>query len=133
MPRETKAAQIVPDARSLKNRPFRDRFAFALAGIIHTLRSENSFRVHVLATCAVLVALIALRPRPLWWAIILLTVTLVLGAELINTALEHLVDHLHPEQHPRIKLVKDCAAGAVLVFSIGALCVAAAFLFDYFG
>lgn len=133
MPRDAKATQIDPDAHSLKNRPFRDRFGFALSGILHTLRSENSFRVHVLATCAVLIALIALRPRPIWWAILLLTVSLVLGAELINTALEHLVDHLHPEQHPRIKLVKDCAAGAVLIFSIGALCVAVAFLFDYFG
>jgi undecaprenol kinase len=133
MPRDTKATQIDSDAQSLKNRPFRDRLGYALAGIAHTLRSENSFRFHVLATCAVVAVLVALRPRPMWWAILLLTVALVLGAELINTALEHLVDHLHPEQHPRIKLVKDCAAGAVLIFSLGALCVAAAFLFDYFG
>lgn len=117
----------------MKNSPFRDRLGYALAGILNTLRSESSFRLHVLATCAVLVVLFFLRPRPVWWAIILLTVSLVLGAELINTSLEHLVDHLHPEQHPRIKLVKDCAAGAVLVFSISALCIAAAFLFDYFG
>jgi undecaprenol kinase len=133
MPRETRAAQSAPDAQLMKNRSFRDRLGFAIAGIVHTIRSENSFRVHVLATCAVLVALIVLRPAPLWWAVLLLTVALVLGAELINTALEHLVDHLHPEQHPRIKLVKDCAAGAVLVFSIGALGIAAAFLIDYFG
>ena len=52
-------------------------------------------------------------------------VSLVIAAELINTALEHLVDHLHPEQHPRIKIVKDCAAAAVLILSIGALWVAA--------
>jgi len=133
MPRESNAVQPGPDTQHMKNRPFRDRLGFAIAGIVHTIRSENSFRVHVLATCAVLIALIVMRPAPLWWAIILLTVTAVLGAELINTALEHLVDHLHPEQHPRIKLVKDCAAGAVLVFSIGALGIAAAFLLDYFG
>lgn len=126
------AAKSGSDSRNLKNRPFRDRLGFAISGIVHTIRSENSFRVHVLATCAALLALIALRPSPLWWAIITLTVTMVLGAELINTALEHLVDLLHPEQHPRIKLMKDCAAGAVLVFSIGALGVAAAFLVDYF-
>jgi len=51
-------------------------------------------------------------------------VTLVIAAELINTALEHLADHLHPEQDPRIKLVKDCAAAAVLVLSMGAIWVA---------
>ena len=51
-------------------------------------------------------------------------VSLVIAAELINTALEHLADHLHPEQHPRIKIVKDCAAAAVLILSAGALWVA---------
>jgi len=59
-----------------------------------------------------------------------LTVTVVLGAELVNTAIECLADHLHPEQHPRIKLVKDCAAAAVLVVSLGAVSVALAFLFS---
>ena len=39
-------------------------------------------------------------------------------------------DHLHPEQHPKIKAVKDCAAGAVLVASVAALGVAAAFVYD---
>ena len=51
-------------------------------------------------------------------------VSLVIAAELTNTALEHLTDHLHPEQHPRIKIVKDCAAAAVLIISVGALWVA---------
>ena len=51
-------------------------------------------------------------------------VSLVIAAELINTALEQLADHLHPEQHPRIKIVKDCAAAAVLILSAGALWVA---------
>lgn len=116
----------------MKNKPFHQRLGFAIAGILDTFRSENSFRFHVLAAFAVLAALIFLQPPPRWWAIIALTVMLVLAAELINTALEHLVDHLHPEQHPRIKVVKDCAAGAVLVISIGALCVAVAFAWEFF-
>ena len=57
----------------------------------------------------------------------------VLAAELFNTALEELTDHLHPGRHARIKIVKDVAAAAVLVASLGALCVAAAFLYDKFG
>jgi undecaprenol kinase len=47
----------------------------------------------------------------------------VIAAELFNTALEHLVDHLHPETHPRIRIVKDCAAAAVLITVCGALVV----------
>jgi undecaprenol kinase len=116
----------------MKNKAFHHRLGFAIAGIVVALRSENSFRFHVGAACAVLVVLAYLRPQPMWWAIIVLTVMLVLAAELFNTAMEHLADHLHPEQHPSIKLVKDCAAGAVLVGSIGALCVAAAFVSDFF-
>ena len=42
---------------------------------------------------------------------------------LFNTALESLIDHLHPEMHPAIKIAKDCAAGAVLLLSGGAVIV----------
>lgn len=80
---------------------------------------------------AALLLLLLLRPAPLWWALVGIMVMLVLAAELINTALEHLADHLHPEQHPQIKLVKDCAAAAVLLLSVGALWLVVVMLFDY--
>ncbi len=114
----------------MKNQPFSRRLGFALSGLAATLRSESSFKFHVVAAVAVFAALAWLRPAPLWWAIIALTVVLVLAAELVNTAIECLADHLHPEQHPRIKIVKDCAAAAVLVVSLGAMAVAVAFLYD---
>lgn len=112
----------------MKNQPFAERLRFALAGLAATLRSESSFKIHVIAAVAVGAVLVWLRPAPLWWAIAALTVAFVLAAELLNTAIEHLADHLHPELHPRIKLVKDCAAAAVLVASLGAIAVAAAFV-----
>jgi undecaprenol kinase len=112
----------------MKNQPFHSRLLFALAGVASTLRSENSFKFHVVAAVAVGAALLWLRPSPVWWALAALTVSFVLAAELVNTAIEHLADHLHPELHPKIKLVKDCAAAAVLVASVGALAVAAAFV-----
>jgi len=59
---------------------------------------------------------------------VLLTGGAVLAAELFNTALEHLADHLHPEVDPRIGLVKDCAAAAVLVAAIAAAAVGIALL-----
>ena len=116
----------------MKNKAFHHRLGFAIAGIVHALRSENSFRFQALAAVAVLAVLAWLRPAPAWWAVIVLTVMLVLAAELLNTAVELLADHLHPDQHPRIKLVKDCAAGAVLVVSLGAVGVAIAFVCDIF-
>lgn len=116
----------------MKNKAFHQRLGFAVAGILHALRTEYSFRLQALAACIVFALLAYLRPSAVWCAIIGLTVVLVLAAELFNTALELLVDHLHPEQHPRIKVVKDCAAAAVLVISLGAIGVAVAFVRDYF-
>jgi diacylglycerol kinase (ATP) len=114
----------------MKNQPFSRRLGFALAGLGTTWRSEHSFKLHAAAAAAVLVVLLWLRPAPLWWAIAALTVAFVVAAEIFNTAIEGLADHLHPEQHPAIKVVKDCAAGAVLIASTSALGVAAAFVYD---
>jgi diacylglycerol kinase (ATP) len=109
----------------MKNRAFLERLSFAWSGLRGAWRSEASLRTHVMMTALLLVALLILRPALIWWALCGVTAALVIAAELINTALEHLADHLHPEQHPRIKIVKDCAAAAVLILSLGALWVAA--------
>ena len=69
-------------------------------------------------------ALLKLRPSWGWWALCGLASAGVIAAELLNTAIEQLADHLHPELHPSIRLVKDCAAAAVLVAVLGALGVA---------
>ena len=114
----------------MKNQGLLRRLGFALTGLQTTWRTEQSFKVHVIATAAVLGVLLWLEPAPVWWAIVTLTVAFVLAAEIVNTALEGLADHLHPEQHPAIKAVKDCAAGAVLVASVAALAVAAALVYD---
>jgi len=73
---------------------------------------------------AVVVLVMAwLRPGLIWWALVGGMITLILAMELLNTAIEQLADHLHPDEHPRIKLVKDCAAAAVLLLSLGAVWV----------
>jgi diacylglycerol kinase (ATP) len=105
----------------VKNQSFLRRLGFSLAGIGAALRLERSFQTQVLMAVGVFAFLLAVRPAAIWWALLLMNCALVLGAELFNTALEHALDHLHPELHPAIKLAKDCAAGAVLVFSLGAL------------
>jgi len=55
----------------------------------------------------------------------------VVAAELMNTAIENLADLLHPEVHPALRIVKDCAAGAVLVATLAALGVAGALIVQY--
>ena len=99
---------------------------FALNGLRYALRSEHSAKTQLLVFVGVVVALLVLRPGPLWWALVMLASAGVFAAELFNTAIEHLADHLHPEVHPSIRVVKDCAAAAVLVASLGAVGVGVA-------
>jgi undecaprenol kinase len=107
----------------MKNRSFNERLVFALNGLIVAWQRENSFRIQTgLAVCAVLV-LVALRPPLVWWAIIAFTIAFVLATELVNSAFEALVDHLHPDIHPNIRVIKDMAAGSVLLSAIGAIVV----------
>jgi undecaprenol kinase len=107
----------------LKNSPLRRRFGYAWAGVRAAWTSEHSLRTHAAAAAAVLVVMAWLRPGLIWWALVGGMITLILAMELLNTAIEQLADHLHPDEHPRIKLVKDCAAAAVLLLSIGAVWV----------
>jgi diacylglycerol kinase (ATP) len=99
---------------------------YALAGLMHGLRTEGSLRFEAIVLVLVLAALLVLRPGPLWWAATALASAGVLAAELLNTAIEALADHLSPELHPQIRVVKDCAAAAVLIAVAGALAVAVA-------
>jgi len=111
-----------------KNQSFMRRLGFALAGVMHAVRTERSLQVQSVVLLCVLSMLVYLQPAPLWWALVILAASAVLAAELFNTAVERLADHLHPELHPEIRAVKDCAAGAVLIASVGALGVAIALL-----
>lgn len=99
---------------------------FALSGLMHGLRRERSVRFEVVVLVLVFAALAVLRPEPIWWAAAALASAAVLAAELLNTAIETLADHLSPEVHPEIRVVKDCAAAAVFVCVVGALVVAVA-------
>lgn len=116
----------------MKNQPFHKRLSYSLQGIRSAWKQEANFRIQSVMALGVIAILAALRPPAIWWALLLMNCGLVLAAELFNTALEQTIDHLHPEIHPAIKIAKDCAAGAVLVFSLSALGTFLAFLWAMF-
>ena len=87
------------------------------------MRAESSIRIQVGAFVVVIAVMSVLRPEPVWWGLVLLASSGVLAAELLNTAVEYLADHLHPDVHPNIRAMKDCAAAAVLVAVLGAIAV----------
>ncbi len=98
-------------------------FRYAFAGIWWAIKTQRNMRVHlVLGICAVLLA-IALGLDTAREAILALTVTLVLVAEMINTVVEAVVDLVSPTYHPLARVAKDVAAGAVLVTAIGSVVV----------
>lgn len=111
-----------------KGQAFTTRLGYALAGLRAAWRLEASVRTHAAATVAVVALLVLSHAPALWWAVMALTVGTVVSAELLNTAIEALADHLHPGQHPAIALCKDVAAGAVLISTLAALAVGLAFL-----
>lgn len=95
---------------------------FALCGLAYAWRTQRNFRIE--SGCAALALGLALAlgvpPAP-----ILLACALVLSLELVNTALEAVVDLVSPEFHPLAKVAKDAGAGAVLLASVFALLLGA--------
>jgi diacylglycerol kinase (ATP) len=104
-----------------KNKGFIERLRFACNGLIQCWQEESSFRFHILVAFGVIIILLILRPPLIWAALLILTSSLVLCAELFNSALERLVSKLSSTPSPEIKAVKDMAAGAVLVLALTAV------------
>lgn len=116
------------DSGPLKNRRFAVRLGFALAGLRLVFVREKSFRSQSALAAAALLITIAVRPGPLWSALVALSIALVLGLELANSAFEYLLDHLHPDFAREVGAAKDAAAAAVLVASVAASAVGALML-----
>lgn len=107
---------------------FFESFSYALQGIGAAVRRERNFKVMLAAGVAAVVAGFVLRLDAMSWAAVVLMIGLVLCAELLNTAVESVVDLVSPDVHPLAKYAKDLAAGAVLVLSV---CVGVAGLVIY--
>ncbi len=100
-------------------------FGYAFAGIGYCLRTQRNFRIHTLAALAVALGGGVLGLASVEWAVLALTVTMVIAAEMVNTVVEAAVDLASPGYHPLAKVAKDVAAGAVLITAIGAVVIGA--------
>ncbi len=116
----------------MKNRPLHERFGFARDGLSVVFRTERSFRTECGFAIAAGLVLLVLRPGWQWAAMIAICTMIVMALELINSALEYLIDHVHPDIAPAIKHSKDAAAAAVLIASCGSVAVAAFMLISVF-
>lgn len=95
-----------------------DSFKYALKGIRTVFRTETNMKIHVLIASLVVVCGFIFSISLTEWMICLLCFGMVISAEMINTALENLVDLVSPEKNKTAGRVKDIAAGAVLVAAV---------------
>ena len=93
-------------------------FSHAVSGLRQFVGREHNARIHLVATIAVIVTAFLLHVSYTEAAILAGVTGLVWVAEILNTCIERLSDVITRERHPDIKLVKDLAAGAVLVAAI---------------
>lgn len=107
-------------------------FFYALKGIWFTLKHERNFQIECAVAGAVVLLMLWLPLLNTERAILILTMTLVLSLELVNTALERVMDILKPRVHPYARVVKDVVAGAVMLASGAALLVGACIFSPYF-
>lgn len=98
-------------------------FHFAFEGIAYFFRQEHNAWIHAVVTLLVLIAATILKVSKAEMIIIIFAIALVWITEMFNTAIEELLDHLSPQINPRVKVIKDIAAGAVLIASIAAVII----------
>lgn len=105
----------------------------ALRGIMSVLRTESNFRWQFLALLIVVMAGVFFEVTVPEWVALFLTMALVLSLEIINTAIEKILDMVKPRLDDRVALIKDIMAGAVLIVSLAALLVGLFIFLPYVG
>ena len=101
-------------------RRFARSLRFAWNGIVALARQEQSFRIQLVASAVLVVLMYALNLTRGEKALLIVVAALVLVLELLNGAVERLVDMFKPRIHAYAEDIKDMMAGAVLVSSVGA-------------
>lgn len=101
-----------------KNKSFLQSFKHALTGILLVLKTERNMKFHMLAAVAVVILALVLKVPAYQWPWLVIAIALVIAAECLNTAVEHICDLVVGSKYdPDVKKAKDAAAGAVLVIA----------------
>lgn len=100
-----------------------DSFNYAIEGIIYAVRTQRNMKIHMIAALLVLTACFFYDLSKIELLAITITISMVIMAELINTAIEFAVDATTNYYHPLVKVAKNVAAGGVLITAINAVVV----------
>ena len=107
----------------MEMRKLRESFNHAIDGVIDAVRTQRNMKIHIISAMAVLIACFFFDISKAEFLALAITITMVITAELVNTAVEAVVDLNTNYYHPLAKVAKNTAAGAVLVTAINALLV----------
>ena len=102
----------------MKKEPLRKSFGYAFEGIFTCIKKERNIKIHLFMMTLVIIAGWMFKISMIEWLICLVLFALVISLEIVNTAIEAVVDLCTLERKPLAKTAKDCAAGAVLVSAI---------------
>ena len=94
------------------------KFGFAFNGLVFFFRNELNAKIHSVISVFVIVSGFYFQISVYEWGLVSFAIALVFTAEIINTAIEKIMDMIHPEKDIRVGNIKDLAAGAVLFASI---------------
>ena len=98
-------------------------FKYAFEGIFSSFKTEQNMKIHVILMILVIIFGIILKISKFEWIICIILFGFVISLELINTAIENIVDLITVEKNPKAKLIKDVSAGAVLIAAIASAIV----------
>jgi diacylglycerol kinase (ATP) len=115
--------RLPPNAKRVHDNRVWAAFDYAFQGILYATRTQTNMRIHLVAAALAMFASLFLRLERAYVAIVVLCIALVIALELVNTAIESVVDLMTVAHHPLAKIAKDAAAGAVLVVSMAAVIV----------
>lgn len=107
----------------IKDEHFLQRLQIAAFGLKAAFKEEANFRIQVLIAIVVLIFMMVLDVSAVEKSILILTTLVVLSLELINSQIEKFLDIIEPSHHPRVKIIKDFSAGAVLLSVIGSVVI----------
>lgn len=103
--------------------PFYKSLGYAISGIIQCIQKERNIKIHLVFMFLVIICGFLFRLSITEWLVCILLFGLVISLELVNTAIEAVVDLCTLEYHPLAKIAKDTAAGAVLISAIASVVI----------
>lgn len=106
-------------------------FKYALEGIHYTFRNDQNVIAHFIVGGLVIVASLLLKVNPFEMAILGLTIMMVISAEMVNSAIEKMVDLITKEHNASAKIAKDVSAGMVLLTALAAAVIGVLIFLPY--